>query len=311
MASPNAGPPTIERLIAIGNFDGVHIGHAHLLSRVLETARRRQIAPSVLTFEPHPAHVLGREAPRTLTRLSRKLELLAEVSSELEVIVEPFDLALAQSSPQKFAELLAREHSARLVVVGENFRFGRDRAGNLDTLKRLGSELGFDVEATELLTVDAEPVSSSRIRKAIADGALPLATRLLGRPHRLSGVVRSGDGRGRTIGFPTANLAEVTEMLPPLGVYAVRALLQSDSPAEAHDAVLNVGVRPTFGAGAVSVEAHLLDYQGDLVGSTLALELVARLREEQRFSGVEALKQQIAIDVAAARQHLSHGTTSE
>lgn len=307
MASSNTDPVAKARLIAIGNFDGVHRGHAHLLANVANTARERGVLPAALTFHPHPAEVLGRGAPRTLTRLSRKLELLAEVSPDLEVIVQPFDLALAHSTPREFAQLLTARHHARLVVVGENFRFGRERSGNLETLQALGKELGFEVRATELLAIDGEVVSSSRIRLAVANGELPLATRLLGRPHRLQGVVKTGDGRGRQLGFPTANLGEVAEMLPAHGVYAARATVAGQS----HAAVLNIGVRPTFGGGAVSVEVHLLDFSGELVGTTLAVDLSVQLRKEQRFSGVEQLREQIQRDIARAREHLSRGTPTE
>jgi riboflavin kinase/FMN adenylyltransferase len=196
---------------------------------------------------------------------------------------------------------LIERHSARQVVVGKNFKFGRDRVGNLDTLQRLGAELGFEVRATELLSIDGDVVSSSRIRRAVRDADLDLARRLLGRPHRLVGSVTRGDGRGRQLGFPTANLRGVEELLPPHGVYAVRSFADSVSS----DGVLNVGVRPTFGPGEVTVEVHLFDFDGDLVDVTLKVDLVARIREERRFPDPNALQEQIARDVELARQLLS------
>lgn len=300
-----AVPPTpiLPRFVAIGNFDGVHRGHARLIQSVVERAREAAMSPCVLTFDPHPAAVLGRGAPRTLTRLERKLELLHEVSPELEVVVQPFDRELAQSSPEQFAKLLLHTHRARRVIVGENFRFGKDRAGSITTLRALGDELGFEVRATELLTLDGEVVSSSRIRDAIVAGEVEFAARLLGRPHRISGQIGSGHGRGRRLGFPTANLSGIEELLPKHGVYAVRVSVAG----QLHPGVLNVGVRPTFGSGALSVEVHVLD-RDELAASELRVDLVSRIRDERRFDGPEELSEQIRKDVELARGRLgSHG----
>lgn len=305
--APGTDATPRERLIAIGNFDGVHLGHAHLVRRVTESARELSLSPCVLTFEPHPAAVLGHGAPRTLTRLERKLELLAAVSPELEVVVQPFDRELSLSSPRAFAEQLVRVHRARQVIVGENFRFGKDRAGDLGSLRALGAELGFEVGSTELLSLEGEVVSSSRIRDAIGRGAVEDAARLLGRPHRLLGRVVRGDGRGHGLGFPTANLADIEELLPQNGVYAVR--VRSHGPDKL--GVLNVGVRPTFAASGHSVEVHVLDLEEPLDPDAVAVDLVERLREERRFDGPAALAEQIGRDVAAARERLGSGREPE
>jgi riboflavin kinase/FMN adenylyltransferase len=292
--------PHAGRLIAIGNFDGVHIGHVSLLGNVIERAAERGIIPTVLTFDPHPAAVLGRGAPRMLTRLERKLELLRAIGPELDAIVVPFDRALSASSPREFAARLRTRHDAEVVLVGENFRFGKDRAGNLSTLERLGAEFGFDVNSAPLLHAESDVVSSSRIRAAIEQGRLDVAASLLGRPHRLTGSVVRGRGRGRGLGFPTANLAAIEELLPATGVYSVHAWLSG----ERHPAVSNVGIRPTFRDGELTVEVHLLDQERDLGGLTLSIDLVSRIRDERRFENPDDLRAQIQRDVDAARERL-------
>ncbi len=294
-------PENAPTLLAIGNFDGVHLGHQHLLRQVVDQALGADLIPSVMTFDPHPAKVLGRGKLETLTSLRRKTELLRGLHPQLRVIVETFDLELAQMSPRQFAEQLLRDkHHARQVVVGENFRFGYQRQGNLETLEQLGAQLGFSAQAAPLLQDERAPISSSRIRDAIRSGQLEHAQSMLGRAHALSGVVVSGDRRGRTLGYPTANLAQVEEMLPPSGVYAGLARIVGE--AGGRPAIANLGVRPTLDGGQAlpSVEVHLLDYQGDLYGRELEFELSYHLRPERRFGDLQALRSQIARDVAEA-----------
>jgi len=290
----------------IGNFDGVHLGHRAVLETCSAEARALGLASVALTFDPHPSVVLGRGALPVLTPLERKLELLGRACPGLTVVVEPFTRALAGLSPAAFAErMLAGSLGARIVVVGKNFRFGLGRSGDLGTLEELGRTLGFEARA-ETLRGDTDGVySSSRVRAALAAGELTTAERLLGRPHALSGMVVRGAGRGRTIGVPTANLADVPEALPPYGVYAcvVDRLDASGARALARG-VLNIGERPTVGAG-FSVEVHLFDFEGDLYEQRLRLHLCARLREERCFDGVDALRAQIERDMAAARTALS------
>jgi riboflavin kinase/FMN adenylyltransferase len=314
-----------RKVIAIGNFDGVHRGHQAMLASVVEDARRRALRPAVLTFSPHPRAVLGRPVPPRLTTLDRKIELVCRVDRAISLFVQRFTLAFAALSPEEFArEMLVRSLGAQVVVVGPNFRFGKDRAGDFDELTRIGASLGFEARSHELIGDEGGSWSSSRVRAAIASGDLGLATRMLGRPHMLSGVVVEGDRRGRTLGFPTCNLAEVEEELPPFGVYAVLVDRESARPPWALPAgmeevrpgpsafalaagVANIGVRPTVksGGAAPSVEVHLFDTDADLYGSRLRVHLVARLRGEQRFSGLDALKEQIARDAADARARLS------
>jgi riboflavin kinase/FMN adenylyltransferase len=315
-----------RRVVAIGNFDGVHRGHQEVLGDVAADAARRGLEPAVLTFAPHPLAVLGRPVPPTLTTLGRKLELVRRVAPSIVPFVRRFDLGFAAQSPEEFVlGTLVRELRAEVVVVGQNFRFGRDRRGDFAELTRLGAAHGFATRSHELVGDDEGTWSSSRIRAAIARGDLDDAARMLGRPHAISGVVIEGDKRGRTIGFPTCNLGDVAEALPPFGVYAVlvdRMSPEEEAPREMPEiaavapiaagtalatGVANIGVRPTVKPGETrpSVEVHLFDTNADLYGARLRVHLVAFLRAEQRFAGLDALKAQIARDAAEARARLA------
>jgi len=293
-------------LVIIGNFDGVHRGHQAVLGASALAAKRAGLDPVVLTFHPHPAEVLGRGALPALTTLERKIELIARVDSAFAVVVEPFDAELSRVEPQEFAErLLVRELGARNVVVGQNFRFGRNRAGDLPALARFGERFGFEVSAEPLHGDAAGPYSSTRVRAALGRGDLAEVNEALGRPHSLSGSVIRGAGRGRSLGVPTANLGPVPEALPPYGVYACLVdRLGPDGPRALARGVANVGVRPTVGAG-FGVEAHLFELDEDLYGAVLRVHLVRRLRDEQRFPGVTELRAQIERDIAEARAALA------
>ena len=300
-------------VIVIGNFDGVHRGHQAVLRQARALAAGRGLRCVVLTFDPHPSEVLGRGSPPQLTTLARRIELLRHHGAT-DVAVEPFTMELASWTPDRFAdELLAKRLSARAVVVGRNFRFGHKRAGDFDTLVTLGGSYGFEAVAAEVAGDEEGPFSSTRVRDAIATGDVDRAAHVLGRPHALSGVVEHGDARGRTIGFPTANLGGVSEMLPAYGVYAVRTVRTGSSaagssaaadPQASNGGVMNVGVRPTVDGLSLRIEVHLFDFDADLYGETLRVDLVARLRGEQKFAGVGELKAQIAKDAEAARKAL-------
>lgn len=285
-------------LVAIGNYDGVHLGHQAVLADAARSARSASLRPIVLTFDPHPAVALGRGELPVLTALERKVELIARIDPDLCVVVEPFTAELSTMTPRAFVEeLLLGELGAAEVVVGENFRFGHDRAGDLSTLTELGRALGFGARAHALHGDAGGVYSSTRVRRDLAAGDLEAVERVLGRPHSVSGTVVEGARRGRTLGFPTANLAGVLEALPPNGVYAcaVDALDEGGAAHALAAAVANLGVRPTV-SGGFSIEAHLLDVDADLYGWRLRAHLLARLREERRFSGVDELKAQIAYD---------------
>jgi riboflavin kinase/FMN adenylyltransferase len=291
----------MSAIVVIGNFDGVHRGHAAVIAEARREADARELDVALLTFAPHPRAVMGATAPPELTTLDRKRTLVGRVDPRAHVIVHRFDLAYAAQTPREFALRLATELEAKVVVVGRNFRFGKDRAGDFDVLTRLGAELGFTTRSVELLGDEGGPYSSSRIRRAISSADLELATGLLGRPHQLSGVVVHGKKLGRTIGFPTANLDGVAEMLPPFGIYAV-TVDDGDASRALAKGVMNVGTNPTTDADqAVKVEVMLFDFEGDLYGRRLDVQLVKFLREERRFESLDALVQQMGLDVAAAK----------
>jgi riboflavin kinase / FMN adenylyltransferase len=298
--------PGQSSLVVIGNFDGVHLGHRAVIEAALAEARDSGLCPLVLTFDPHPAEVLGRGARPPLTVLDRKIELIERLGSELKVVVEPFTLALSQFSPAEFARKFVVELlSAKVVIVGENFRFGHRRAGDLDTLVGLGEELGFAAHASSLCGDAQGPYSSTRVRAALSNGDLSAVAAVLGRPHSLSGTVVHGAQRGRTIGVPTANLGGVAEALPPYGVYAVLVdRIREGESVTLGTGVANIGLRPTLDAG-FSVEVHLFDFSEDLYGDSLRVHLVSHLREERKFAGLPELKAQISQDIEHARAALA------
>ncbi len=287
--------------VALGNFDGVHLGHQELVRRLRAAAAPAGLSAVALTFDPHPLSVLApARAPVPLTTLDERARLLRSCGLDA-VVALPFTDELSRCPAEEFARrYLAEWLRARRVAVGQGFRFGRGRAGDAELLGRLGTALGFEVLVVPPVLEDGQPVSSTRVREALGRGAVEVAAGLLGRPHRLRGRVIEGARRGRGLGFPTANLAPPEVALPADGVYAGWALLEGDR----HAAVVNVGRRPTFDHGELRLEAHLLDWQGDLYGRELALDFVARLRGERRFDGPAALVAQIGHDADRARQLL-------
>ncbi len=286
-------------VVALGNFDGVHLGHRTVLARAAEEARKRDGLVVAATFWPHPRSVIGRgEPPRLLTTLdARREELLRSGADEVRVI--PFDQALSKKSPQEFVEdVLIGDLMAASVVVGENFRFGYKASGDVGDLVRIMREHGGDARAVEVRGNGAE-ISSTRIRELLARGEVAEAAELLGRPYAVRGEVAVGDRRGRTIGFPTANVVpDPAVVVPERGVYACLVRVGDD----VHAACTNVGVAPTFERGESKIEAHLLDFEGDLYGRIVEVLFLHRIRGERKFSGVEELKEQIGRDVEEARR---------
>lgn len=296
--------PPEGTVAAIGNFDGVHAGHRALVAQAVEEAKREGRRAAVVSFWPHPLAVVdpGR-APGILTTRAQRRDLLTPLGVELLLWV-PFSLEVARMNPARFARtFLCAPLAASAIWVGEDFRFGRGRAGSVAELSRLGEELGFAVRTIGEVTVAGERVSSSGIRDALAGGDVARAAALLGRPYSLTGVVVTGEGRGRRLGFPTANLAVEQGVLPAAGVYAARTVARGG----VRDAVVNVGFRPTFGEGEHGVEVHLPGFAGSLVGERLEVDLIARIRPEERFPSAEALSEQIARDVARALELLERG----
>jgi len=301
--------PPWRAVLTIGGFDGVHLGHQALLDALRQAAREFNARPIVVTFDPLPRAVLrGKHENFYLTLAPEKIALLAEHGAQ-GVLLLPFDRRLAALPGRTFVQELHTRLRFPCLCVGYNFALGRNREGDVPALRAWGADLGYELRVVGPVTVPGLGiVSSSRIREALAQGRVTQAARMLGRPYRLSGPVVRGDGRGRGLGFPTANVKpDPRKVLPARGVYAAWAWLdQRPWPA-----VVNIGYHPTFGpAPRPQVEAHILDFDREIYGQMLHLDFVQRLREEQSFPSVDALRAQIARDVARAREVLSHASAS-
>jgi riboflavin kinase/FMN adenylyltransferase len=300
--------PQKETLLTIGVFDGVHLGHKYLISRLVEQARRQALLSAVITFKQHPQELLS---PQTelpfLTDLTERINLLEKEGVNL-VIPLSFTTELAQLDAHNFVSLLQRFLKMRGLVVGPDFALGRNREGDVDTLARMGREMNFSVTVVAPLTLDGEAVSSTAIRKAIIAGDMEKASRLAGRPFSLHGQVVSGAGRGVGLGFPTANLGLNQEQaLPADGVYASWAYIDG----KIYPAMTNIGDNPTFDGKERTAEVYLIEYHGDLYGRELRIDIVKRLRGEKKFKSTQELKQQIAEDVKQGRAILSSGVAKE
>lgn len=286
--------------LAIGVFDGVHLGHRAVIERVLTDARKAGGTAVVATFDPHPVRVLRPEkAPRILTSTPHKLRLIRALGVE-HLLILPFSREFAETEPEKFLhDLAAAGQPLREICVGHEWCFGRNRAGNLALMAEIGRELGFDEVGVPAVQIDGEVASSTLIRSAIEAGDLARAARFLGREYAILGTVVRGDEIGRKLGFPTANLAAHNEQFPPNGVYAVDVQRNGSELR----GVANIGVRPTVAnaGGERLLEVHIFDFSGDLYGEDLEVTFRRFLRSEQKFPSLDALKAQIAQDVAAAR----------
>ncbi len=302
--------PKGVQVVALGNFDGVHLGHAKVIRRAVEEARARSMRCVAATFDPHPQAILrpGSE-PKLLTPLDVKKEMLIKGLGVDEVRVIRFDRDLARKSPRSFVlEVLAGVLGAAVVVVGENFRFGYKASGDVNELGRCMREASGEAIAVPIYGLDqalGESISSTKIRTLLSDGEAGEAAKLLARPYSIRGEVVAGDKRGRLLGFPTANvLPDPRAFVPGRGVYAGHVRLPGD---EFYGACTNVGVAPTFDRRDNRVEAYLLGYEGDLYGKVIDVAFVERLRPEKPFSGLDELKEQIARDVAEARKVVEEG----
>ena len=289
-------------VIALGTFDGVHLGHQVVIRRAVEEGRKRGLRVGAVTFDPHPQAVLrpGSEL-KLLTTLEVREEILLACGVD-EVHVMRFDENLSKKTPEEFVrEVLVGKFKAAVVVVGENFRFGHKASGNIEDLRRHMRETGGEAYAVPIYACLGESINSTKIRALVARGEVREAARLLGRPYSLRGKVVVGDKRGRVIGFPTANvLLDACSLVPGRGVYVGHVWAE----AERYGACTNVGVAPTFDQRDSRVEAHLLDYQGDLYGRVVEVTFIERLRPEKRFFGADELKEQIARDIVEARKIL-------
>jgi riboflavin kinase/FMN adenylyltransferase len=288
-------------VLAIGNFDGIHLGHQAILRAAAQRAARTKDVATALTFDPSPRKILRPEsAPLRVSTNAQRMDWFGTVGLEAAVVL-PFTLDLARLSPEEFVQqILVRGLRVRAVLVGENFRFGHKQAGDVTLLRELGARHGFVVEIISPVALDGEIVSSTAIRREIAAGNVTHAARLLGRPFALTGEIVSGTGTGRRFTFPTLNLKPEQELLPARGVYVTRTLLEGET--RSRRSVTNVGMRPTFNGASLSVETHLLDFSGEVTAKRMEVRFWKRLREEKKFAGPEELRAQIARDIAAARR---------
>jgi riboflavin kinase/FMN adenylyltransferase len=302
----SALPPNVhDTIVTVGTFDGVHLGHQDVLRRLVARAREAGRRSVLVTFRPHPLEVVRPEAaPPLLTLYEEKLEILAETGIDYLAVL-PFTRTLAAYEAEDFVDLVLRGRFRMAeLLIGYDHGFGRGRTGDVDVLRTLGASRGFLVDVVGPVGADAsQPVSSTLVRRAVAEGDMDRAARALGRPYAVSGRVVRGEQRGRQLGYPTLNLAPLSprKLLPPPGVYAVRA----QTPDGAFGGMLNLGPRPTFGDERLSLEAHLFDAAGDWYGAYVRVDFLARLRDVRRFDGPEALARQLAVDEQDARRALT------
>ena len=284
-------------VVTLGNFDGIHLGHQALIGGTVAEAKRLGISSVVLTFEPHPLKVLAPDrAPKMLLTHKEKMQLLQDLGVDV-VVVQHFNLAFAKLSAEDFVRgLLVGKLRPKKIWVGRDLRFGQGRSGSVDDLGRWGADMGFQVSVVEPILVDGVRVSSSHIRQLIGNGSVDQVRPLLGRYHFISGRVTTGHRRGRDLGFPTANIATRTEMLPLDGIYATLFHLGERNLLS----VSSVGLNPTFGAGPRSIESFILNFNDDIYGEAVRLSFVMRIREEKKFASVEDLITQIRSDVKSA-----------
>lgn len=290
-------------VVTIGNFDGVHLGHREILRRVVERAGSTACLAGVVTFDPHPLKILRpAEAPALLSTMQQRLLEMDRLGIEAALVL-PFTLEIAQLTPEDFVRtILAEAMGVATIFVGENFRFGSRAAGDVNALRELGRRFGYGVEIVEPVVVRGEVVSSTAVRVAVAEGRVGAARQLLGRPFALTGTIRPGSGTGSRAVFPTLNLAPEQEIVPAKGVYVTETFVEG----RGYRSATNVGVRPTFNGSALSIESHLFDFDERMTEGPMQVWFWKRLRGEQKFSGPEALRAQIARDLERCRTFFRH-----
>lgn len=292
----------------VGNYDGVHLGHRAILDEVVARAARDDACGILVTFEPHPLSVVAPERRPDLIQTRRQKLVTLEATGLDGVLILPFTREFSKLGGRAFfEEVVCSVADLRAMFIGDNFRFGQDRAGDAELLRTIGAERGFDVIEVPPITIDGAMVSSSVIRRLIRDGDVEAAGVMLGRPYAVEGEVVRGEGRGRTLEFPTANLRNDNELLPRAGVYVSETILATAR----HPSVTNIGVRPTFGGPGLTFECHLLDFDDDLYGERVETRLLARLRDEQAFDSPTELSDQIARDLAAAESFFENVSLGE
>ncbi len=294
-------------VITVGTFDGLHCGHQAILAELKQKARARQGSATVVTFDPHPQVVLQRpDKPpvQILTTTEEKIALLRQAGIDRLVVI-PFTLQFSRTPSETFVrEILWQRLGMQAIVIGHDHGFGKNREGDFATLERMGKELNFSVYEVPPYEMNGVTLSSTRVREALLDGEVEKAARYLGRPYSLSGIVTAGDGRGKALGFPTANVApnDDKKLVPANGVYAV--WVESEKLKRKYPGMMNIGYRPTFGMTERSLEVHVLDFSGDLYGANLMIHFAAKLRNEQKFESPQALMAQLQQDKAASYQIL-------
>jgi riboflavin kinase/FMN adenylyltransferase len=294
--------------VTIGNFDGIHLGHQRILSAVLERARAGNLLPAVLTFYPHPSRVLRPDAaPALLSTLPQRLAGFEAAGMDAALVLR-FDAELAKVSAEDFVRhYLVETMQARAVLVGENFRFGHRQAGDVKLLEDLGKRWNFEVHIVPPVVADGVVVSSSAVREALRDGRVEDAARLLGRPFALEGEIHPGTGQGRKVIVPTLNLTTEQECLPKNGVYATQTVVAGKT----YQSATNIGMRPTFNGTRLAIESHLFDFAETLTSGRMAIRFHARLRDEQKFAGPEALKAQVLKDLDQTREYFRLKASSD
>jgi riboflavin kinase/FMN adenylyltransferase len=293
----------VPTAIALGNFDGVHLGHQQVLKQITIPCPDRPCHPTVVSFDPHPRAFFSGQGQPLLTPRQEKAQLLEQLGID-QLVLLPFSPALAQLSPKEFIEtILIQQLQAQRISVGADFRFGHQRQGTVQDLQALASRWGIQVDVAQLQQEQGQRISSSQIRQALEQGQVETAQQWLGRPYSLTGTVTTGQKLGQQLGFPTANLQlPADKLLPRWGVYAVQ--IQGDTFPKPLTGVMNIGDRPTVEGKHLAVEVHIFDWYGDLYGQTLTVYLRHFLRPEQKFASLTALKQQIALDCMRAKTYL-------
>jgi riboflavin kinase / FMN adenylyltransferase len=289
-------------IITLGNFDGLHLGHQELIRKIIQRAEETASLSMVVTFRPHPLKILAPEkCPPLISIYEEKIRLFEKLGIDVLVKI-PFSLDFAAMEPRDFVKnILCDLLGAKEIFVGYNYRFGKGRKGDIRMLRELGEEFGFAVREVEQVSLNGEVISSTRIRQLLKNGEVEDAAKFLGRPYALCGIVVKGDGRGRGLGFPTANIASRHAIIPSNGVYAVKLFVRDRH----YNGVVNIGMRPTFDARTLAIEVHIFDFDEDVYGEEVSIYFIGRIRGEKKFAGAPELISQIKDDITTAKELLS------
>ncbi len=297
-----------KSILTLGNFDGLHLGHQELVRMIIQRAREVGAVSMVVTFRPHPLKILAPDkCPPLISIYEEKIRLFERLGVDVLVKI-PFTLEFSTMSPEDFVrDILCNTLGAKEIFVGYNYRFGRGREGDTQKLRTLGEKYGFTVREIEQLAVDGEVISSTKIRILLKQGDVEHAAKLLGRNYAITGIVVRGDGRGKGLGFPTANIASKHSIIPADGVYAVRLVVRE----RVYDGIANIGMRPTFNKKALAIEVHVFNFSEDIYGEDISLCFIRKIREEKKFKGSEALVNQIRSDIEVAKEILAGSPAEE